>query len=104
MNLADLDFLTSDTGAALLEQLAHDDLSDAHTMALLTRLRKDFSLEQASAALTLARLRRKAEAKFGAEASRMYFTTEALEQASDPRISRYRGGGLADGLLCHCQR
>ena len=96
MNLADLDFLTSDSGAALLEQLAHDDLSDAHTMALLTRLRRDFSLEQVSAALTLARLRRKAEAKFGGEAARMYFTAEALEQASDPQISRYRSQAAVD--------
>src|SRR5690606_32493900 len=36
-----------------------------------------------------------AEAKFGAAAGRMFFTAEALEQASDPQISRYRAQAAA---------
>jgi SAM-dependent methyltransferase len=95
MQLADLDFLTSDTGVRLLERLAEEDLSDASTLPLLTRLRRDYTADQARAALTLALLRRKAEAKFGADAGRMYFTVEALEQASDPQISRYRAQAAA---------
>jgi SAM-dependent methyltransferase len=90
ITLADLDFLTSDSGARLLARLAGEDLSDANTLALLTALRRDYSADQARAALTLAQLRRKAENKFGPEAQRMFFTAAALEQASDPRISRWR--------------
>ena len=92
---SDLDFLTSDAGARLLERLAHEDISEAHTLALLTRLRKEYGPDQARAALTLAQLRRKAEAKFGLDAARMVFTADALEQASDPRISRYRAQAAA---------
>jgi SAM-dependent methyltransferase len=90
ITLSNLDFLTSDAGASLLQRLALEDLSEANTLALLTRLRKEYDADQARAALTLAQLRRKAEAKFGAGAARMYFTADALEQASDPRISKYR--------------
>lgn len=95
MTLADLDFLTSAAGARLLDQLAGEDLSEQNTLPLLTRLRRDYTPEQARAALTLAQLRRRAEAKFGAQAQRMFFTAEALEQASDPRISQYRAEAAA---------
>lgn len=90
ITLADLDFLTSAGGAALLERLAAEDISDSSTLALLTRLRQDYDADQARAALALAQLRKKAGIKFGPDAARMFFTTDALEQASDPRISRYR--------------
>lgn len=79
----------------MLERLAVEDLSEANTLALLTRLRRDYDSDQARAALTMAQLRRKAEAKFGADAARMYFIPDALEQASDPRISRYRAQAAA---------
>lgn len=95
ITLSDLDFLTSASGARLLERLAVEDLSEANTLVLLTRLRRDYDSDQARAALTMAQLRRKAEAKFGADAARMYFIPDALEQASDPRISRYRAQAAA---------
>ncbi len=88
--LGDLDFLTSDAGAGVLARLADEDLSDDSTLRLLTALRRDLTPRQAGAALELARLRRKAAAKFGDDAARMYFTREALEQASDPLVRRYR--------------
>jgi hypothetical protein len=86
----DLDFLASDAGTRLLAALAHEDLSDAHTLTLLTRLRRSFTGEQAGAALELARLRKAAIPKFGSHAARMYFTRDALEQASDPTIREWR--------------
>lgn len=95
LSLSDLDFLTSEAGVHLLERLAAEAISEANTLPLLTRLRRDYDTEPARAALTLAQLRRKAEAKFGADAARMYFTADALEQASDPRISRYRAQAAA---------
>lgn len=87
--LADLDFLVSDAGARVLERLANDDLSDERTLPLLTALRRELPPQQAGAALELARLRRKAVAKFGGDAARMYFTRDALEQASDPSICNW---------------
>lgn len=87
-----LTWLASDAGAALLERLAGDDLSDVNTLRLLTLLRRDHSPEQAGAALELARLRAKAVGKFGADAARLFFTRDALEQASDPLIRTWRAG------------
>jgi SAM-dependent methyltransferase len=89
-----LDFLATEAGAALLAELAPADLSETQTLPLLTRLRKHYSAEQAGAALTMARLRQKASAKFGADATRLFFTADALEQASDPRIRHYRAQAL----------
>ncbi|MGQ9887455.1 MAG: class I SAM-dependent methyltransferase [Aggregatilineales bacterium] len=92
-----LAFLASDTGARLLADLATADLSDNNTLALLTRLRRRCTPEQASAALEQARLRLKAVEKFDADAARMFFTRVALEQASDPLARRYRAQ-VAAGL------
>ncbi len=91
-----LPFLTSDAGARLLADLAHADLSDANTLALLTRLRQSYDADHAAAALTLARLRQRATAKFGDDAHKLFFTPAALEQASDPQVRHYRAA-IADG-------
>jgi SAM-dependent methyltransferase len=50
---------------------------------------------RAAAALTQVQLRHKAVAKFGAEATRMYFTPDGLEQATRPRVAQHRAGRLA---------
>ena len=93
--LADLDFLTSDTGAPLLECLGDEDLSDINTLSLLTQLRRQYTPEQAGAALKMARLRLKAKDKFGDDAARLFFTEDGLQQASDPLIRNYRAGIVA---------
>lgn len=85
-----LDFLASDAGTRALERLSAEDLSEANTLRLLTALRRDLSPENAGAALELARLRLRAIDKFGADAARMFFTREALEQASDPLVRSWR--------------
>lgn len=90
ITLDTLDFLASAQGAALLTRLLTADLSDSHVLPLLTRLRREYTPEQAGAALELTRLRLKAVDKFGDNAARMFFTRAALEQASDPRVRRYR--------------
>lgn len=105
LTLRDLEFLASPDGAQLLDTLADEDLSDSRTLALITQLRKTHTPEQAGAALELARLRKSAVTKFGENAARMYFTRDALEQASDPLIRRYRasqieGGGTIYDLCC----
>ncbi len=94
-SLADVNFLASAAGAVLLERLGAEDLSDTNTLRLITQLRKDYTADQARAALELARLRRKAADKFGDDARRMFFTRAALEQASDPQVREYRARRLA---------
>lgn len=91
----DLAFLTSPTGAALLERLAGEDLAESHTLGLLTALRKGYSAGAARTALEMARLRRDAVDKFGDDARRMFFTRQALEQASDPLARFYRASRVA---------
>ncbi len=88
--LDDLDFLASDKGVRVLEWLAHEDISDTHKIRVLTSLRKELTMSQAAATLETAILRKKAVDKFGVDAAKMFFTREALEQASDPQIRLYR--------------
>jgi SAM-dependent methyltransferase len=95
-----LNFLMSPAGQRLLQQLSSEDLREANTLRLLTRLRKDYS--QAGAALEMARLRLKAAAKFGENAAQMLFTRDALEQASDPCIRRYRAQHVRGNVLDVC--
>ena len=51
--------------------------------------------KEARSALTLARSRQQAESKFGEIAQQLFFTPEALEQASDPLVSHYRSHDTA---------
>lgn len=90
MTLADLEFLTSAAGQALLHRLTQEDLREARTLTLLSQLRREYTPQQAGAALELARVRQKARDKFGAVADQLYFTRDALEQASDFHIRHYR--------------
>jgi SAM-dependent methyltransferase len=99
-----LSYLLSDEGRALLEELAASELREADLLAETMRLRKHYSRDIVAAALDLALLRRQARVKF-AHAGEMYFTREALEQASAEVVSRYRARrytgypGVAD-LCC----
>jgi len=58
------------------------------------QLRKDAAAEHVAAALTQADLRRRAAAKFGDDAARMYFTPEGLEQATRRPVARHRAARL----------
>ncbi|MBN1563021.1 MAG: class I SAM-dependent methyltransferase [Anaerolineae bacterium] len=84
-----LNFLFSDTGRAALDWLAAQDLSDTNTLPLLNTLRREYAPDDAGAALTMARLRQRAAAKFS-RADQMFFTPDALEQASSEVISYTR--------------
>lgn len=57
-------------------------------------LRRDAAPEQVAVALTQAALRRRAVAKFGDLAARMYFTPEGLEQATRLPVSAHRAARL----------
>nr|WP_245833799.1 methyltransferase domain-containing protein [Streptomyces aidingensis] len=80
-------------GHALLEGLrGHDPAAD---LALVTRLRRDHPAALVSAALTQARLRQRAAAKFGADAERMFFTPDGLEQATRASVADWRAARFA---------
>lgn len=104
LSLDTLDFLASAVGERYLAELVTQDLSEAQTLTVLTQLRRDLMPEQAAAVLMLARLRQKAVAKFGDDARHLYFTADALEQASDPLVREYRaqqiGGGQVLDVCC----
>ena len=57
-------------------------------------LRMRYSGDQVAAALTLADLRLKAQAKFGELAKGMYFTHDALEQATRLSVSQHRAARI----------
>jgi hypothetical protein len=104
MDLALLDELRSPAGQtalALAVELAPD---ESTLLSCSNRLRKLFPPALAGAALETALLRRRARGKFRL-AERMFFTREALEQASAEAVARHRArrfaglGAVAD-LCC----
>jgi methylase of polypeptide subunit release factors len=90
---ATLDFLTSPQAAQALAQLDSAAITPGNELHLLMILRQTFSREQAAALLIQARLRQRASRKF-ADADRLLFTTEALEQATAQAIADYRAGWI----------
>lgn len=81
-------YLLTPAGQALLGSLR--DYDPARELAEATRLRREHPAELVSAALGQARLRQRAEAKFGADAYRMYFTPDGVEQATRTEVAQYR--------------
>lgn len=87
MHLAAFRWLVTEDGQQLLAAAtaAGDD-----SLATQTVLRRVASPEHVAAALTQVQLRRRAEAKFGDLAARMYFTPEGLEQATRLPVATHR--------------
>jgi SAM-dependent methyltransferase len=85
--------VSADAEGALAEAAAHD---DPGSMTAATALRRHWTPGQAAAVLTQTDLRRRAVAKFGASAGRLFFTRDALEQATRGDVSRWRAARLAD--------
>ena len=94
MDLLALDWLRSAPGQALLHDLAARNLAERDTLAELTRLRRSYPPELARAAVELALLRRRAKAKFP-RADELFFTREALEQASSAPVAAQRAARMA---------
>lgn len=70
--------------------------SDPGSLAAATALRRKWTPGQAAAVLTQAELRRKAVPKFGEAAGRLFFTRDALEQATRADVARWRAERLRD--------
>ena len=92
MDLDAFRWLLTDAGQALLA-LADESYADsANALAAHTVLRREATPEHVAAALTQVELRRRAAAKLGPVAGRLYFTPDGLEQAT-----RRRSRGTAPG-------
>jgi len=93
--LVDYSWLTGPEAGQLLTELASD-VAPLHSQ--LHRLRKLFGMERARLAVEQVRLRKRAVAKFGQLAERMFFTDLALQQATDLWIGRYKASRFPEGL------
>ena len=99
MDLEAFRWLLSEPGQALLAR-AHEVYGDQsgellRTTTVLRREAADVDPARVTAAVTQAQLRHRAEAKFGEQAARMYFTPDGLEQATRLRVAEHRAARLA---------
>ncbi|WP_226898975.1 class I SAM-dependent methyltransferase [Nonomuraea phyllanthi] len=73
------------------------ELMGADPVAAATALRRTYDAALTSAALTQARLRERAVAKFGEDARPMYFTPHGLEQSTRAEVAAHRARRLTKG-------
>ena len=98
MDLAAFRALLTPAGQALLARAAElYDATGGDALRTVTLLRKQPGVDAdvASAALTQVELRRRAVAKLGEDALRMYFTPDGLEQATRRRVAEHRAARVA---------
>ncbi|WP_110206421.1 class I SAM-dependent methyltransferase [Nocardioides daejeonensis] len=97
MDLETFRWLLTEPGQRLLDAAAEAHAAHAgDPVRTATEVRRTESdAARAAAALTQVRLRLDAAAKFGADAARMYFTPDALEQATRAAVAAHRAGRLA---------
>jgi SAM-dependent methyltransferase len=67
-------------------------------LQLVEKLRRRYDATLVPAAVTQASLRHRAVAKFGADAARMYFTPDGLEQATRTTVGSHRAARIAATL------
>ncbi|MGW0819737.1 class I SAM-dependent methyltransferase [Streptomyces sp. NPDC002845] len=90
---ASLSALFTPEGRALLDEVRGTE--PARELAVATRLRRDHPAGLVSAALAQAQLRQRAAAKFGAaDAERMFFTPNGVEQSTRTTVAAHRAGRL----------
>lgn len=87
--MAPAQFITSARADAALDALTPAQLTDEALLATLAALRTEFAPDEAAALVTQARLRLRAQEKFP-QAARLFFTAEALEQATHWEPAAYR--------------
>ncbi|MEZ4559458.1 MAG: hypothetical protein R2854_23990 [Caldilineaceae bacterium] len=94
MTLEAARFVTSAPAAALLATLTPAHLTDDALLTTLDALRTQVSADEAAALVTQARLRLRAREKFP-DADRLFFTADALEQATHADPAAHRAAQLA---------
>lgn len=90
---AQAEFLLSHRGREALARLTEADLAPQNRLRLVERLRDDFDPAQVDALIRQAELRLRARAKFP-HADRLYFTPQALEQATAWEIGVQRAAWI----------
>ncbi|MEV4999540.1 class I SAM-dependent methyltransferase [Nocardioides sp. LML1-1-1.1] len=95
MDLETFRWLLTDDGQALLGEATALVEGGADALSAGSALRRTTTGERAAAALTQVDLRARAVAKLGADGARMYFTPDALEQATRSRVATHRAGRAA---------
>jgi len=100
VDIETLAWLRTDAGRRLLDATAHawaDHDGDPVRVATAVR-RLEPDAEKSAAATTQVRLRVRAVAKFGDAAPHLFFTTDALEQATRQRVAAHRAARLAAAI------
>ncbi|MBL0748806.1 class I SAM-dependent methyltransferase [Nocardioides baculatus] len=100
MEIATLDWLRTSEGERLVAHASRawaDHPGDPVRVANVVR-RLEPDAEKAAAATTQAQLRAKAAVKFGSAAPLMFFTPDALEQATRTRVADHRAARLAAAI------
>ncbi|WP_307801017.1 class I SAM-dependent methyltransferase [Microbispora triticiradicis] len=95
MDLEAFRMLLAPAGRGALDDAVRILADGADPVAAASALRRSHSPELTAAALTQASLRRRAEAKFGADAAVMYFTPHGLEQATRPEVAAHRAARIS---------
>lgn len=94
VTIEQLEALRTSAGAEILASLAETPPTAATTIAIATRLRKQYPADLVSAAMSMAALREHAASKFE-DAHHLWFTRDGLEQATSQHIATYRAGRFA---------
>ena len=100
MEIETLDWLQTPDGERLLAHASQawaDHAGDPVRVASVVR-RLETDPEKAAAATTQVQLRLRAAAKFGEAAAQMFFTPDALEQATRTRVADHRAARLAAAI------
>lgn len=95
MDLPTFEALLGEEGQVLLAHIA-ERAGPESDLALGTRLRRQHPAELVAAAMSQHGLRRRATAKFGDDAARMYFVPDALEQATRATVAAHRASRLVE--------
>ena len=91
MDLDAFRWLLTEPGQRLLDRAAE---ASEDPLEASAQLRREARAEHVAVALTQVQLRRRAVAKFGDLAARMYFTPDGLEQATRFTVAEHRAGRL----------
>ncbi|WP_018657531.1 class I SAM-dependent methyltransferase [Actinomadura flavalba] len=87
--------LLTPAGTEVLAAAEAADVSEGALLATASRLRERYPAGLVAAALTQVRLRERGRAKFGADAARMYFTPDGLEQSTRAPVAAHRARRFA---------
>jgi SAM-dependent methyltransferase len=87
--------LLTPAGRRALDEAVELVETGADQVRAASTMRRSHDAALTAAALTQAALRRRAEAKFGADARRMFFTPDGLEQATRPPVADRRAARVA---------